>query len=111
MTIALTKPALSAIQAYQAAARSDASAAAQKARKAADGFESTFLQTMLEGMMAGLGQEGPLGGGQAGAGAWRGFLVEEYAKGMSRAGTIGIAPQVFREMLRHQESQNASPSR
>jgi hypothetical protein len=58
---------------------------------------------MMENMMQGLGEDGPLGSGNAGGGAWRGFLVEEYAKGVSKAGGFGIAPQVYAEMMKVQE--------
>jgi Rod binding domain-containing protein len=90
------------IRAYEAAARAPQGSLAQKARATAQGFESTFLQNMLESMMAGLGEEGPLGTGQSGGGAWRGFMLEEMSKGMAKSGTLGIAPEVFSEIIRLQ---------
>jgi peptidoglycan hydrolase FlgJ len=92
-----------ALAAYHAAAKAAPGSREAKARAAADGFESTFLQNMLEGMMQGIGDEGPLGTGGTGGGAWRGFYVEELAKGMAKRGTIGIAPQIYREMFKAQE--------
>jgi Rod binding domain-containing protein len=91
-----------ALAAYRAAAHAAAGSRAAKARAAADGFESTFLQNMMETMFGGIGEEGPLGSA-GGGGAWRGFYVEELSKTMARRGTLGIAPQVFREMFKGQE--------
>ncbi|MGL4240510.1 MAG: rod-binding protein [Beijerinckiaceae bacterium] len=52
-----------------------------------------------------MSEDGPLGTGQAGGGAWRGFLLDEMSRGMAKkaSGGVGIAPQVYREMLRLQE--------
>jgi peptidoglycan hydrolase FlgJ len=102
MSIANTIPAQQAAKAYAAAGGAAPQSREGKARKAADNFESVFLQNMIDSMMSGVGKEGPLGSGEGG-GAWRGFLTEEVAKGMSRKGTLGIAPQVYREMLKLQE--------
>jgi len=74
-----------------------------KARKSAEDFEGVFLQTMMQEMFSGLGKEGPLGEGEAG-GAWRGLLVQEYATTMSRAGGIGIADNVYKDILALQKT-------
>lgn len=74
---------------------------AAKARAVAEDFESVFLNSMLQPMFASLGK-GPFGGG-AGAGIWRSFLTEEYAKSFVKSGGIGIADQVQRELLARQE--------
>jgi Rod binding domain-containing protein len=73
-----------------------------KARAAAKDFEAVFLQAMIGEMMSGLGKEGPLGEGEAG-GAWRGLLVDQYASSISKAGGIGIADTVYRDILALQE--------
>jgi len=99
----LSIPARQALDAYQAAAKARPGSREAKAFSAAQGFEATFLQNMLENMTSGLGAEGPLGSGQNGGGAWRGFLLDEMSRSMSKAGSIGIAPQVYREMLQVQE--------
>ncbi len=78
-----------------------------RAKAAAQDFEGVFLQTMLQQMFSGLGEEGPLGSGEAGS-AWRGMLVEEYASNISKSGGIGIADSVFREILSLQEAQSGS---
>jgi peptidoglycan hydrolase FlgJ len=104
MSLANTIPARQSLAAYSAAAQAKPGSKEAKARTAAQGFEAVFLQNMLESMVSGLGTDGPLGSGQAGGGAWRGFLVDEMSKGMSRQQTLGIAPQVYREMMRLQEA-------
>jgi peptidoglycan hydrolase FlgJ len=103
MSIANTIPAKAALNAYNAAASAKPGSREAKARAAAQGFEGTFVNNMLESMVAGFGSEGPLGSGQAGGGAWRGFLTEEMSKGMTKNATLGIAPQVYREMMKLQE--------
>jgi peptidoglycan hydrolase FlgJ len=103
MSVANTISARQALSAYAASAQAKPGSREGKARTAAQGFEGTFLQNMLETMVSGLGSEGPLGSGQAGGGAWRGFLTDEMSKGISKSGTLGIAPQVYREMMRLQE--------
>lgn len=72
-------------------------------RKTAEEFESVFLTTMLEGMFAGLKTDGPFGGGKAEE-TYRSMLASEYAQGIARAGGIGIADQVAREILALQET-------
>ena len=69
-----------------------------KARKSAEDFEGVFMQTMMQEMFAGIGKEGPLGEGEAG-GAWRSLLVQEYASTMAHSGGIGIADNVYRDIL------------
>ena len=103
MSVANTIPVKKAFDSYIAAASAKPGSREAKARTAAQGFEGTFLQNMLESMVSGLGAEGPLGTGQTGGGAWRGFLTDEMSKSMSKAGSLGIAPQVYREMMRFQE--------
>ncbi len=104
MSVANTIPARKAIDAYAAAAGARPGSREAKARTSAQGFEGVFLQNMLENMVASVGKDGPLGSGEAGGGAWRGFLMDEMSKGMIKKGSIGIAPQVYREMMRLQET-------
>ena len=75
---------------------------ADKARGAAEDFEAVFLNSMFQQMFANVGQ-GPFSGGP-GASIWRSFLTDEYAKSFVKAGGIGIADQVQRELLGHQEA-------
>lgn len=75
----------------------------KKAWEQAKAFEAVFLQSLLTPVFDGLKGQGPLGGEATGNDAWKGFLVEEYAKGMAARGGIGLAPSIYRELLRHQE--------
>lgn len=74
------------------------------ARKTAEEFESSFLSAMLEQMFTGLEAEAPFGGGHAET-TYRSLLVGEYAKAISAGGGIGIADQVYRQLLSVQEGQ------
>jgi Rod binding domain-containing protein len=98
-------PMREAYAAYSSAASARPGSREAKAYRTAQNFEALFFQNMLENMTSGLGQDGPLGSGQAGGGAWRGFLLDEMSRGMAKApsGGIGIAPHVYREMMRLQE--------
>jgi flagellar protein FlgJ len=87
-------------------AATPASTAALAARKrqvqdAAQAFEASFLSTMLQPMFASLSTEAPFGGGR-GEEMFRSFLTEAIAKQVARAGGIGVADTVQREMLKLQ---------
>ena len=75
----------------------------QAARRAAEDFEAVFLSQMLAPMFAGIKTDALFGGGPA-EDIYRSLLVEEYGKAISRAGGIGIADQVQREILALQEA-------
>jgi len=72
------------------------------ARKAAEEFEQTFLTSMLENMFQGVETSAPFGGGHAEQ-QFRSVLLGEYAKDMAKSGGIGIADDVYREILAIQE--------
>jgi flagellar protein FlgJ len=74
-----------------------------KARAAATDFETVFLNSMFSQMFTGIDGDGPFGGA-GGAGVWRSFLSEEYAKSFAKAGGIGIADHVYRALLAQQEA-------
>jgi Rod binding domain-containing protein len=107
MNVANSIPARKAYEAYLQAAKAKPGTREQKTYAAAQNFEATFLQNILENMTSGLGEEGPLGSGKDGGGAWKGFLLEEMSKGMAKAGSLGVAPQVYRQMLEIQEGRGA----
>jgi Rod binding domain-containing protein len=77
-------------------------AAATKARGAAQDFEAVFLNSMFSQMFSGVG-EGPFSGGQA-AKTWRSFLTDEYARNFAKAGGVGIADSVYKELIAQQEA-------
>jgi len=74
-----------------------------KARMAAQDFEAVFLNSMFQHMFTGIGGDGPFGGNGA-VGVWRSMLTDEYAKSFAKAGGIGIADQVYRTLMAHQET-------
>jgi Rod binding domain-containing protein len=62
-------------------------------------FESVFLGSMFGQVTSHLTGDGPLGGDGPGADAWRGMLTDELGKSVTRAGGVGIAPTIYRELL------------
>ena len=77
-------------------------ALAAKARASAQDFEAVFLNSMFSQMFTQV-NEGPFSGGQA-ANTWRSFLTEEYSKNFAKAGGIGIADGVYRQLIAVQEA-------
>lgn len=75
---------------------------ATQARKVAEEFEAFFIAQTVESMFAGIKTDGPFGGGH-GEQMFRSLLSQEYGKSMARGGSIGIADQVYREILKTQE--------
>ena len=72
------------------------------AKKAAQEFEAVFISQMLKPMFESIEIEPPFGGG-SGEEVWKGLQVEEYGKAIARAGGIGLADQIFAEILKMQE--------
>ena len=73
-------------------------------RKTAQEFEAVFLSELLAPIFEHL-ETDQLGGGGEGERAFRPLLVQEYAKEFAKAGGIGIADSVTRELLRLQAAQ------
>ena len=84
------------------AAAKPTAAGQAKAHRAAQDFEAVFLNSMFQHMFTGIDGEGPFGG-QGATGVWRSVLTDQYAKSVAKAGGIGIAAQVYRSMMAHQE--------
>ena len=80
---------------------------ADKAKKTAQEFETMFLEQTLERVFASSGTEGPLGDNGTGGAVYRSMLVKEYAGNIARSGGVGIADQVYGEILKLQESNHA----
>ena len=72
-----------------------------KAKAAAQDFESMFLNTVFQQMFTGIDGDGPFGGSGS-LKVWRSFLADQYAKSFAKAGGIGIATEVYNELLRQQ---------
>jgi Rod binding domain-containing protein len=65
-------------------------------------FEAMFITQMLKPMFESL-EANPVFGGGKGEEVFKGFLLEEYGKSLSKAGGIGLADNVKQEMIRMQE--------
>jgi flagellar protein FlgJ len=81
-----------------------------KARKTALDFESMFLEQTLDRLFASGGPDGPLGDNGMGGEVYRSMLVKEYAGNIAKSGGVGIADQVYREILKMQETNHARQS-
>ena len=77
----------------------------EQVRATAEEFEAVFLAQMVEQMM-GQTTESAFGGGP-GEAAFKSMLNEEYAKVMAKAGGVGLADALAREMLALQEGRDA----
>jgi len=75
---------------------------AAQARKVAEDFEAFFVSQTFESMFSGPKTDGPFGGGHAEQ-MFRSLLSQEYGKSSVRGNSIGIADQVYREILKTQE--------
>jgi len=73
-----------------------------QARKTAQDFEAYFLAQFVDRMFQGVPKDKLAGGGN-GEEIFRGLMSQEYGKAMSARGGIGIADQVYREILKTQE--------
>lgn len=80
---------------------------AEQTRKAAQDFEAVFVAQMLQPMFDTIAVDEDFGGGSAEE-TWRGLLVEEIGKQVVKAGGIGLADDVEREMLKLQEAANGT---
>jgi Rod binding domain-containing protein len=80
--------------------------AQQKAKASSQDFESVFLNSMFQQMFSEVKGEGPLGS-TTGTGPWRSMLTEEYAKGISKSGGVGISDAVFRTLIMQQAARTA----
>ena len=103
MTAALSLPTpnLDGVMAGALAPRAKTSSTA-KLHEQAQNFEVAFVNSMFQHMFTGIGNQGPFGN-STGVSAWRSFLTEEYAKNFVKSGGVGIADQVYKSLLAHQE--------
>lgn len=78
-------------------------------RRVAEEFEAMVLAELLNPVFEQIDPNG-LGGGGAGEQMFRPMLVQQYAAGMARAGGIGLAESVVREMTRMQTTSPEQPA-
>lgn len=70
-------------------------------RQQAEEFEAVFLNVMLSSAFEGLGEDDEFG--SSATDTWRGLQVEQFANAISENGGIGIADQIYRELIQLQE--------
>lgn len=73
-----------------------------KIDKTSKDFEAVFLGQMLQPMFNTMEIDPNMGGGSAEE-VYRSMLADEYGKLLAKRGSIGIASEVKKEMLRVQE--------
>lgn len=100
--------ALAALTSYMPAAAAKPVSAAHGTRdprawEAAQDFEAQFVSTLFQSMFESMEQESPFGGGP-GETMFRSLLVDQYGREVSKAGGIGIADDIYREILKLQEA-------
>lgn len=78
--------------------------------KTAKDFEAVFLGQMLQHMWEGVEVDPYTGGGHAEE-TFRGIMVEEQAKAITRAGGIGLAATIKDQIIRMQDGPNATTTR
>ena len=94
--------------AAQSAAQATAKAAAKegerdpRAWETARDFEAQFVSTLFQSMFEGVGDDNPFSGGP-GESMFRSTLVEQYGQQVAKSGGIGIADDIYREILKMQE--------
>jgi Rod binding domain-containing protein len=69
----------------------------------AQDFEQVFTENMTDHLVSGLNGEGPLGNEGEGGEVYRSMLTKEYSRMITQSGGLGIAPQVYNELLKLQE--------
>lgn len=89
---------------FRAAPRTAAATEAE-AQKVGHDFETMFLSQMLQPMFDTV-EPDPVFGGGYGERMFRSLQVEQFAGAITRAGGIGLADSIAREMLRMQEKAN-----
>lgn len=70
-------------------------------KETANRFEASFLSVMMQSMFEGVKTSEPFGGGQ-GEDLFKSLLTEAMAKEVTKAGGVGLASTVQREMLKLQ---------
>ncbi len=71
-------------------------------RKTAEDFEAVFIAQLMSPMMDSVKTDELTGGGSA-EGIFRSMMVTEVGKSVAARGGIGIADNVYRELLKLQE--------
>jgi Rod binding domain-containing protein len=108
VSTALSAPALPAAAPLPLAVQSPLAAPSDAAaRKAAQDFEAVFINELLSHMDDGQTTQGSFDGGQA-EGVYRSLMKDAVAKDIAKRGGIGIADNVYHEILKMQEAKTAA---
>lgn len=100
--LTLTAPPITGLQASVTAPASAAELLKRgQIRETAQKFEASFMSVMMQSMFAGVKTSEPFGGGQ-GEEMFKSLLTESMAKEVSKAGGVGLADTIQREMLKLQ---------
>jgi len=100
--LTLTTPPITGLQASAAGPASGAEMLKRgQIKETSQKFEASFLSVMMQSMFAGVKTSEPFGGGQAEE-MFKSLLTESMAKEVSKAGGVGLASTVQREMLKLQ---------
>ena len=97
--LTLTAPPITGLQASVTAPASATERG--QIRETAEKFEASFMSVMMQSMFAGVKTSQPFGGGQAEE-MFKSLLTESMAKEVSKAGGVGLADTIQREMLKLQ---------
>ncbi|WP_369692034.1 rod-binding protein [Caulobacter segnis] len=102
-TTAAVKTAAQAVKGAAASVEDAAKDAAKRAKikETALNFEASFLSVMMQQMFEGVKTSEPFGGGQ-GEEMFKSVMADAMSKQVAKAGGIGLAPTVEREMLKLQ---------
>ncbi|MEO1066709.1 MAG: rod-binding protein [Pseudomonadota bacterium] len=93
---------LTTLQTPGAQSSSSATDFEASARKQATDFEAAFISALLQPVFEGLARDSTFGGGFAEE-TWTGLLTQEYAKGISGSANLGVADQVYEQLISLQE--------
>ena len=75
----------------------------------AKGLEGIFLNTLTTQMFSSIKTDGMFGGG-FGEQTWRGMQSEQMADAIAKAGGIGLAADITRNLLDAQQAAQAAPA-
>ena len=102
-TTAAVKTAAQAVKTAAASIEDTARDAAKRAKikDTAQNFESSFMSVMMQQMFEGVKTSEPFGGGN-GEEMFKSVLTDAMAKQVTKAGGVGLASVIQREMLKMQ---------
>lgn len=76
-------------------------------RQTAESFESMVMSQFVSQMFTDIDTDGPFGGGK-GEEIFRSLMIDEYSKGITKNGGVGIADMVEKQLLQYQETKQAT---